>query len=106
MSERPTVAIIGAGFSGLAMATYLKRAEGLNDRMVARALSLFQAFTLDRHNLFYVRKITDWTRRPLKPEQLAYARADVVHLLALHDRLRKPVEGLAARARALVPRRR
>jgi len=30
---------------------------------------------------------TDWTRRPLKPEQLAYARADVVHLLALHDRL-------------------
>ena len=31
---------------------------------------------------------TDWTRRPLKPEQLAYARADVVHLLALHDRLR------------------
>jgi ribonuclease D len=31
---------------------------------------------------------TDWVRRPLQPEQLAYARADVVHLLALHDRLR------------------
>ena len=30
---------------------------------------------------------TDWIRRPLKPEQLAYARADVLHLLALHDRL-------------------
>src|SRR5262249_26124471 len=36
---------------------------------------------------------TDWTRRPLKPEQLAYARADVVHLLPLHDRLRSDLEG-------------
>ena len=35
---------------------------------------------------------TDWTRRPLKPEQLAYARADVAHLLALHDRLRADLE--------------
>jgi len=35
---------------------------------------------------------TDWTRRPLKPEQLAYARADVVHLLGLHDRLRGDLE--------------
>ena len=35
---------------------------------------------------------TDWTRRPLKPEQLAYARADVVHLLPLHDRLRADLE--------------
>jgi ribonuclease D len=31
---------------------------------------------------------TDWTRRPLRPEQLAYAREDVVHLLPLYDRLR------------------
>jgi ribonuclease D len=30
---------------------------------------------------------TDWTRRPLRPEQLVYAREDVVHLLPLHDRL-------------------
>jgi ribonuclease D len=36
---------------------------------------------------------TDWTRRPLQPEQLAYARADVVHLLALHDRLRADLDG-------------
>ncbi len=35
---------------------------------------------------------TDWTRRPLKPEQLAYARADVVHLLGLHDRLQDDLE--------------
>ena len=35
---------------------------------------------------------TDWTRRPLQPEQLAYARADVVHLLALHDRLRADLD--------------
>jgi ribonuclease D len=36
---------------------------------------------------------TDWTRRPLKPEQLVYARADVVHLLALHDRLHADLDG-------------
>lgn len=30
---------------------------------------------------------SDWTKRPLRPEQLAYAREDVVHLLPLHDRL-------------------
>ncbi|HLK13084.1 MAG TPA: HRDC domain-containing protein [Candidatus Binatia bacterium] len=35
---------------------------------------------------------TDWTRRPLKPEQLAYAREDVVHLLPLHDRLRAALD--------------
>ncbi len=35
---------------------------------------------------------TDWIRRPLKPEQLAYARSDVVHLLGLHDRLRADLE--------------
>src|SRR5207247_3314408 len=31
---------------------------------------------------------TDWVRRPLRPEQLVYAREDVVHLLPLYDRLR------------------
>ncbi len=35
---------------------------------------------------------TDWTRRPLKPEQLVYAREDVVHLLPLYDRLRTDLE--------------
>ena len=30
---------------------------------------------------------SDWTRRPLRPEQVAYAREDVIHLLALYDRL-------------------
>lgn len=35
---------------------------------------------------------TDWTRRPLKPEQITYARADVAHLLALHDRLHADLE--------------
>jgi ribonuclease D len=35
---------------------------------------------------------TDWTRRPLKKEQLEYARADVIHLLAMHDRLHADLE--------------
>ena len=30
---------------------------------------------------------SDWTRRPLRPEQVAYAREDVIHLLALYDQL-------------------
>jgi ribonuclease D len=40
---------------------------------------------------------TDWVRRPLRPEQLTYAREDVLHLLPLHDRLRTD---LVARGRA------
>jgi ribonuclease D len=35
---------------------------------------------------------TDWTRRPLKPEQLVYAREDVIHLLPLYDKLRAALE--------------
>ena len=35
---------------------------------------------------------TDWTRRPLKPEQLVYAREDVAHLLPLYDRLAADLE--------------
>lgn len=31
---------------------------------------------------------TDWTKRPLKPEQMIYAREDVIHLLPLHDEMR------------------
>jgi ribonuclease D len=32
-------------------------------------------------------RLTDWTRRPLRAEQLTYAAADVEHLLALQDAL-------------------
>jgi ribonuclease D len=35
---------------------------------------------------------TDWTRRPLRPEQITYARADVLHLLAMHDKLRADLD--------------
>jgi ribonuclease D len=35
---------------------------------------------------------TDWTRRPLRPEQLVYAEADVAHLLPLYDVLRADLE--------------
>jgi ribonuclease D len=50
---------------------------------------------LERVSRVKIRKdqtYTDWTRRPLKPEQLAYAQADVVHLLGLHDALRAELE--------------
>jgi ribonuclease D len=35
---------------------------------------------------------TDWVRRPLKPEQLVYAREDVLHMLPLHDQLRAALD--------------
>jgi ribonuclease D len=35
---------------------------------------------------------TDWTRRPLKPEQLTYAQQDVLHLLPLYDNMRADLE--------------
>lgn len=40
---------------------------------------------------------TDWTRRPLKPEQLIYAQQDVLHLLPMYDKLRSELD---ARERA------
>jgi ribonuclease D len=37
-------------------------------------------------------RLTDWTRRPLREEQCAYAAADVEHLLALQDELVRRLE--------------
>lgn len=37
---------------------------------------------------------TDWSRRPLSAEQLAYAAADVAHLALLHQRLRERLTAL------------
>ena len=50
---------------------------------------------LDRVLKVRIRKdqtYTDWVRRPLKPEQLAYALVDVQHLLELDARLRAELE--------------
>ncbi len=37
-------------------------------------------------------RLTDWMRRPLTSAQCAYAAADVVHLLELHDKLAAATE--------------
>lgn len=42
-------------------------------------------------------RLTDWTRRPLRTEQRAYAAADVDHLLALHDELLARLDALGRR---------
>jgi ribonuclease D len=53
------------------------------------------AALLDRVLKIRIRKdltYSDWTKRPLRPEQIAYAREDVVHLLPLHDALAAELE--------------
>jgi ribonuclease D len=50
---------------------------------------------LERVSKVRIRKdqtYTDWLRRPLKPEQVVYAEQDVLHLLPMHDQLRKELE--------------
>lgn len=51
---------------------------------------------LDRVLRVRIRKdqtYTDWTKRPLKPEQMIYAREDVVHLLPMHDKMYGELSG-------------
>jgi ribonuclease D len=70
---------VAAGFVGLGSASLAAAVERLLGTKLAKG---------DR--------LTDWTRRPLRTEQRAYAAADVEHLLALHDAL---VERLKAAGR-------
>jgi ribonuclease D len=39
-------------------------------------------------------RLTDWLARPLRPQQLDYAAADVAHLLELHDRITAQLDQL------------
>ncbi|HTL85580.1 MAG TPA: ribonuclease D [Acidimicrobiia bacterium] len=59
---------VAAGFVGLGTASLAAAVERLLGAKLAKG---------DR--------LTDWTRRPLRAEQRAYAAADVEYLLALHD---------------------
>ncbi len=61
---------VAAGFVGMGSASLASAVERLLSTRLAKG---------DR--------LTDWTRRPLRAEQRAYAAADVEHLLALHDAL-------------------
>jgi ribonuclease D len=42
-------------------------------------------------------RLTDWTRRPLRAEQRAYAAADVEYLLPLHDELVRRLDAMGRR---------
>jgi ribonuclease D len=61
---------VAAGFIGLGTPSLAATVEKLLGRRLTKG---------DR--------LTDWTRRPLRAEQRAYAAADVEYLLALHDEL-------------------
>jgi ribonuclease D len=37
-------------------------------------------------------RFTDWSRRPLSPQQLAYALGDVIHLRVIYERLQRQLE--------------
>jgi ribonuclease D len=74
--------------------------RGVVDTQVVAAflgygLQVGLAMLLERVVKVRIRKdqtYTDWIRRPLRPEQLTYARDDVLHLLPLHDRLNGELE--------------
>ncbi len=59
---------VAAGFIGMGAPSLASLVERLLDQKLTKG---------DR--------LTDWTRRPLREQQAAYAAADVEHLLALHD---------------------
>jgi ribonuclease D len=69
---------IAAGFAGLG-------AQSSYDSLLAELLGLRVAKTAS---------FTRWDARPLSPEQLAYAREDVVHLLELAEELERRLTGL------------
>ncbi len=69
---------IAAGFAGLA-------AQASYDTLLARLLDVKVAKSAS---------FTRWDLRPLSPEQLAYAREDVVHLLALAGELERRLDAL------------
>jgi ribonuclease D len=69
---------IAAGFAGLG-------AQVSYDSLLSEVLRLRVAKTAS---------FTRWDQRPLSPEQLAYAREDVVHLLELASELERRLEGL------------
>ncbi len=61
---------VAAGFVGLASAS------------LATLLSRYEGVQLKKGD-----RLTDWLRRPLSPDQLSYAAADVEHLLSVADKL-------------------
>lgn len=96
--EGPGLAVIHAAEQDLEV---LRRACGavpsrLFDTQVAAAFLGLGFASLARLVLAIARRripkgdrLTDWTRRPLDPAQIAYAAADVEHLLPIHRKLER-----------------
>jgi ribonuclease D len=61
---------------------YASRLLGIAQVGLANVLNAFFGLTLDKGE-----QRSDWSRRPLSPRQTEYAAADVLHLVALRDRL-------------------
>lgn len=98
--ESPLKIVHGASFEKRVLAEHDIRLRGVADTLVGSKLARGSK-AVGGHSLAAVcqrelgvmldkrQQTSDWSRRPLSPEQLAYAALDAEVLLPLHDRLHR-----------------